>query len=304
LSSSSGSYVLRRKPPGKLLPSAHAIDREYRVMSALQGTDVPVPRTFCICEDDTVIGTPFYIMEYVQGRVLWDPALPGMQPTERSAIFESMNAVIAALHQVDLQRAGLADFGKPGNYFVRQINRWTTQYRASETQRIESMERLIEWLPAHIPPGEQAALVHGDFRLDNLVFHPSEPRVVAVLDWELATLGHPMADFAYHAMAWTMPAGEMRGLAGLDLFALGIPNADEYLARYCERTSVAVPTAAHWNFFVTYNLFRAAAISQGIMRRALDGSASSANALRAGHKAQAVADKAWQRIDNTGQTPN
>ena len=302
--------VLRRKPPGKLLPSAHAIEREYRVMRALQCADVPVPHTFFLCEDASVIGTAFYVMEHVPGRILWDPALPGMTAAERAAIFDSMNATIAAPHRVNVSAAGLADHGKPGNFFARQIGRWTTQYRASETERIESMERLIEWLPAHIPAGDAAALVHGDYRLDNLVFHPSEPRVVAVLDWELSTFGHPMADFAYHAMAWSLPAGEMRGLVGLELAALGIPSAEACLARYCERTGAAPPSRVEWDFYVAYNLFRGAAISQGILKRALQGSAASAQALNAGRKARAVADTAWQRVagaghaGHTGQTPN
>lgn len=297
------SYVLRRKPPGPLLPSAHAIDREFRAMAALHGSAVPVPQTFCLCEDESVIGAAFYVMEHVQGRILWDPALPGMSPVERGAVYDSMNATIAALHRIDFGAVGLGDYGKPGNFFGRQIARWTRQYRASETERIESMERLIEWLPAHIPEVEAAALVHGDYRLDNLVFHPVEPRVVAVLDWELSTLGHPMADFAYHAMAWVMPAGEMRGLVGLDLDTLGIPNASAYMASYCERTGAVPPTAIEWEFYLAYNLFRGAAISQGILKRALQGSAASAYALNAGRKARAVADTAWQRISaNTGQT--
>jgi aminoglycoside phosphotransferase (APT) family kinase protein len=299
------TYVLRRKPPGKLLPSAHAIDREYRVMAALAATNVPVPKTYALCEDDSVIGTAFYVMEHVQGRILWDPSLPGMTPPERAAIFDSMNTVIAALHQVDLQRTGLADYGKPGNYFARQIGRWTTQYRASETERIAAMDALIEWLPQNIPPDDTTALVHGDYRLDNLVFHATEPRVIAVLDWELSTLGHPMADFAYHAMAWDTPAGEMRGLAGLDLAALGIPSAQAYVERYCERAGVAVPARGVWDFYVAYNLFRGAAICQGIMRRALDGSASSTHALEAGRRARMVAEAGWQRAaNNSGQTRN
>ena len=302
------SCVLRRKPPGKLLPSAHAIDREYRVMNALGDTRVPVPKTICLCEDEAVIGTAFYLMEHVQGRILWDPALPGMRAAERAAIFDSMNAVIAALHQVDFAAVGLSDYGKPGNFFARQISRWTTQYRASETERIESMERLIEWLPAHIAASNACSLVHGDYRLDNLVFHAAEPRVVAVLDWELSTLGHPMADFAYHAMAWHMPPGDMRGLAGLDLPALGIPSADAYVTRYCERVGAAKPSTVEWDFYIAYNLFRGAAISQGILKRALEGSAASAYAMNAGRKARAVADAAWQRVaqsgGRTGQTPN
>ena len=297
------TYVLRRKPPGKLLPSAHAIDREYRVMAALGATAVPVPKVHALCEDDAVIGTAFYVMEHVQGRILWDPALPGMTPTERVEIFDSMNAVIAALHRVDPVAVGLGDYGKPGNYFARQIGRWTSQYRASETERIEAMDRLIDWLPQNVPADDSTALVHGDYRLDNLVFHAAEPRVIAVLDWELSTLGHPMADFAYHAMAWDTPAGEMRGLGGLDLAALGIPDARAYVARYCERVGVPEPTQGAWNFYVAYNLFRGAAICQGIMRRALDGSASSTHALAAGQRARTVAEAGWGRVANSGQTP-
>ena len=302
------TYVLRRKPPGKLLPSAHAVDREYRVMRALAGTGVPVPRTYALCEDDAVIGTAFYVMEHMQGRILWDPALPGMTPAEREAVFDSMNAAIAALHRVDVASVGLADYGKPGNYFARQISRWTSQYRASETEQIDAMDKLIDWLPKNIPAGDATALVHGDYRLDNLVFHATEPRVIAVLDWELSTLGHPMADFAYHAMAWDTPTGEMRGLQGLDLAALGIPSAPAYVARYCERVGVSAPTQAEWSFYVAYNMFRGAAICQGIMRRALDGSASSAHALEAGRRARSVAEAGWRRVAHalasTGQTPN
>lgn len=295
-----GSYVLRRKPPGKLLPSAHAIEREYRVMDALAGTDVPVPRMACLCEDVDVIGSAFYVMEYMQGRMLWDPALPGFTPDERARLFDDMNRVIAALHRVDPAAVGLADYGKPGNYFERQITRWSGQYRASETETIESMERLIEWLPRHVPAGDESTLVHGDFRLDNLVFHATEPRVIAVLDWELSTRGHPMADFAYHAMAWTSPTGAMRGLAGLDLGALGIPSQEAYLRRYCERTGTAPPPPDVWSFYLAYNLFRGAAISQGIMKRALDGSASSAHAIEAGRRARAIADAGWQQVAHLG----
>jgi len=293
-------YVLRRKPPGKLLPSAHAIEREYRVMAALRDSAVPVPRMFCLCEDTSVIGSAFYVMEQVRGRILWEPGLPGFRPDERARLFDDMNRVIAALHQIDVGALGLADYGKPGNYFARQIGRWSSQYRASETEHIESMERLIEWLPQNIPATDAVALVHGDYRLDNLVCHATEPRVIAVLDWELSTLGHPMADFAYHAMAWTTPPGAMRGLAGLDLAALGIPSVGTYLARYCERTSAQPPTPAEWRFYLAYNLFRGAAISQGIMKRALDGSASSAHAIEAGKRARAVADAGWAQVADPG----
>jgi len=294
------NYVLRRKPPGKLLPSAHAIEREYRVMAALRDSAVPVPRMHCLCEDASVIGSAFYVMEHVQGRILWEPGLSGFRADERARLFDDMNRVIAALHQVDVAALGLADYGKPGNYFARQIGRWSAQYRASETERIESMERLIEWLPQNIPATQATALVHGDYRLDNLVFHATEPRVIAVLDWELSTLGHPMADFAYHAMAWTTPPGAMRGLAGLDLAGLGIPSLDAYVERYCERVGMPRPSATEWSFYLAYNLFRGAAISQGIMKRALDGSASSAHALEAGRRARAVADAGWQRVVDLG----
>ncbi len=233
LTAGSGQYVLRRKPPGKLLPSAHAVDREYRVMTALAGTDVPVPRTHCLCEDPAVLGTSFFIMDCVPGRVLWDPALPGLAPTERAAVFAEMNRVIAALHRVDPAAVGLGYFGKPGNYFARQIDRWSKQYRASETETIEAMDHLIAWLPQNIPPGEATAVVHGDYRLDNVLWSAAEPRILAVLDWELSTLGHPLADFSYHLMTWRVTPGEFRGLLGFDLASLGIPSEEEYVAAYC-----------------------------------------------------------------------
>ena len=231
------SYVMRSKPgpAAKLLQSAHAIEREYRVMDALAGTDVPVAKMFALCEDESVIGRAFYVMEFIEGRVLWDQSLPGMTPAERGAIYDEMNRVIAALHSVDVGALGLADYGKPGNYFERQIGRWSKQYVASETEPIESMNKLIEWLPKHIPRGspeasERASIVHGDYRLDNLIFHPTEPRVLAVLDWELSTLGDPLADFAYHCMAWHVDPSQFRGIAGLDWAALGIPDEAAYVA--------------------------------------------------------------------------
>ena len=291
-------YVLRRKPPGKLLPSAHAVDREYRVISALANTDVPVPRTFCLCDDDSVIGTAFYVMDFVEGRVLWDPTLPGLQATERRAIFDAMNRVIAALHSVDYAGVGLRDFGKPGNYFARQIDRWSRQYKASETEPIEAMDRLIDWLPRHIPPDERTAIVHGDYRLDNLVFHPTEPRVLAVLDWELSTLGHPLADFSYHMMAWRLGGDEFRGLRGADLVALGIPSEDEYVALYLERTHAAArPPPEQWSFYLAYNLFRLAAILQGVMARAVAGNAASARAVEAGKRARPIAELGWKEVE-------
>lgn len=289
-------YVLRRKPPGKLLPSAHAVDREYRVISALRPAGIPVARSFALCEDETVIGTAFYIMEFVQGRVFWDQALPGMAPEERRAIYDEMNRVIAALHQVDYTAAGLGDYGKPGSYLERQIARWTKQYRASQTEQIEAMEHLIEWLPQHLPRNDQTAIVHGDYRLDNLMFHPSEPRVLAVLDWELSTLGHPLADFAYHCMSWHLEPQLFRGIGGLELGPLGIPSETEYIRRYCERTGLATPEqlAPDWNFYLAYNMFRIAAILQGIARRWEDGTASSEEARANGARARPMAELAWK----------
>jgi aminoglycoside phosphotransferase (APT) family kinase protein len=282
LSAGGKRYVLRRKPPGTLLPSAHAVDREYRVITALGATDVPVARTYVLCTDESVIGTMFYVMDCVEGRVLWDPQLPGMAPGERAAIFDEMNRVIAALHKVDYKSIGLEAFGKPGNYFARQIDRWTRQYRASETGKIEAMDRLIEWLPSHIPSGDETCIVHGDYRLDNMIFHATEPRVLAVLDWELSTLGHPMADFSYHMMAWRLTSTEFRGLRGADLAALGIPSERDYLDRYLGRTGFARPSEQDWTFCMAYNMFRAAAIFQGVMARALAGNAASAQAMETG----------------------
>ncbi|HEY9026457.1 MAG TPA: phosphotransferase [Burkholderiaceae bacterium] len=295
------SYVMRSKPApaDKLLPSAHAIEREYRVMDALEKTDVPVAKMHLLCEDESVIGRAFYVMQFVEGRVLWEQSLPGFTREGRAAIYDEMNRVIAALHTVDVAVAGLADFGKPGNYFARQIGRWTKQYQATITEPIEAMDRLIEWLPAHMPASaldeSQVAIVHGDFRLDNLIFHPTEPRVLAVLDWELSTLGHPLADFSYHCMAWHIPPGTFRGIGGLDHAALGIPLEREYVKRYCARTGRGDPDAllADWNFYLAYNLFRIAAILQGIARRVVDGVASSAHARATGAGARPLAELAW-----------
>jgi aminoglycoside phosphotransferase (APT) family kinase protein len=287
-------YVLRAKPgpAAKLLPSAHAVDREYRVMTALAGAGIPVPKTFCLCQDESVLGRAFFVMECVEGRVLWEQSLPGMTPAERGAIYDEMNRVIAALHRVDYAAIGLGDYGKPGNYFARQIGRWTKQYQASETEKIPAMDRLIEWLPGHVPAGDETAIVHGDYRMDNLIFHASEPRILAVLDWELSTLGHPLADFAYHCMSWHIAPGRFRGIAGLDLKALGIPREDEYVAAYCARTGRAA--IDHWDFYLAYNLFRIAAILQGIMKRALEGTAASEQALDAGRRARPLAELGWE----------
>ncbi len=295
VTSPGGCYAMRCKPApaARLLPSAHAIEREYRVQAALAGTEVPVPRMFCLCEDESVIGRAFYVMELVAGRIFWDPRVPGVSPPERAAIYDEMNRVIAALHRVDYLALGLADFGKAGNYLARQIERWTRQYRASETERIEAMERLIEWLPQHVPRESDppTRIVHGDFCLDNLIFHPSEPRIVAVIDWELATLGHPLADFAYHAMSWYVPPEHNRGMAGYDLDALGIPNIEEYWAKYLRRTGLVV--AADRRFYLVYNLFRSAGILQGIAKRVQEGTAASPRAAEIARSTRPLAELAW-----------
>ena len=296
------SFVMRSKPgpAARLLPSAHAIEREFRVTRALGASGVPVAKMHLLCDDEAVIGRAFYVMEFVDGRVLWDQSLPGMTNAERAAIYDEMNRVIALLHAVDIDAAGLADYGKPGNYFERQIGRWSKQYVASVTEPIGAMDSLMQWLPAHIPPGArdaaQTAIVHGDFRLDNLIFHESEPRVLAVLDWELSTLGHPLGDFSYHCMAWHIPHTMGRGIGGLDIAALGIPSERDYLRRYCERSGRADIDAvmADWNFYLAYNLFRIAAILQGIAKRALDGTAASAQAAQAGAGARQLATLGWQ----------
>jgi aminoglycoside phosphotransferase (APT) family kinase protein len=289
--------VLRHKPAGPLLPSAHAVDREFRVIGALYPAGFPVARPLCLCEDPGVIGTMFYIMSYVPGRAFWDPSLPGMSPLQRAAIYDEMNSVLVRLHSLDFTAAGLGDYGKPGNYFTRQIGRWSKQYRASETERIESMEKLLSWLPANIPPGDETTLVHGDYRIDNMIFHAHEPKVAAVVDWELSTLGHPLADFSYHVMLWRVEAGEIRGLRGLDLPALGIPTEAEYVQTYCRRTGRAGIEPRVWEFCMAYNLFRIACIRQGILRRVVDGTAASRHAREAGERARATADLAWQQIE-------
>ena len=290
-------YVLRRKPAGQLLPSAHAVEREFRVMRALADTDVPVPRMHALCEDPAVIGSAFYVMDFVEGRILWDPKLPELAQAERTAICDDMNRVIAALHEVDLAATGLSDYGRSGAYIARQIDRWSRQYRASETERIEAMEQLMDWLAAHQPADSATRLVHGDFRLDNLVFDRASPRVIAVLDWELSTLGDPLADFAYHCMAWQLPP-PFRGLGDLtdaQMRAQGLPTEAEHLLRYRDRRALAALDPALWHFYAAFNLFRAAAIAQGIMGRALAGNASNPHALEAGRQARQLAQLGWQR---------
>jgi len=270
----SGRYVLRRKPLGKLLKSAHMVEREYRVLKALAGQGFPVPPVHALCEDVGVVGVAFYLMGYMEGRIFWDPGLAGSNPKERGAIYDEMNATLVRMQKVDLAAAGLTDYGKPGSYFQRQWQRWSEQYRASETREIADMNRLIEWLGAHLPADDgRVSLVHGDFRIDNMMFAPDAPRLIAVLDWELSTLGHPFADLAYQCMQWRFPnSGEFRGLGGLDRKALGIPTEEEYVALYCERMGLSeVPD---WNFLLAFSFFRVAAIVQGVCKRALDGNAS------------------------------
>ncbi|MDG1943360.1 MAG: phosphotransferase family protein [Halioglobus sp.] len=291
-------YVLRRKPPGELLKSAHAVDREFRVISALRDTDVPVPNTHVLCEDESIIGSMFYVMEYKEGRILWDPLLPeAADNAERAAIYDAMNQTMAALHNVDIDAVGLKDFGRPGNYFQRQLDRWSKQYHSSETRSIPSMDSLMVWLAAKMPQDDgTVTLVHGDYRLDNMMFHPTEPRVIALLDWELSTLGHPLADLANQCMAWMLPReGRVKGLGGVDRASLGIPTDEEYIARYCERTGR--DGIENWNFYLVFSLFRLAAILQGIVKRAQIGTASSAEADSQGDAVGQLSDLAMMLTD-------
>ncbi len=287
------SYVLRRKPPGQLLASAHAVDREFRVQQALgRVTGFPVAPVHVYCDDPEVIGTPFYVMDLVEGRVFWDATLPEVPRAERRRYYESMVGAIAALHTIDYAALGLADFGKPGDYFSRQVSRWSRQYLEDrDAGRVEAMDLLIEWLPLHIPAEQDASIVHGDFRCDNIIFHPSEPRVVAVLDWELSTIGHPLADFGYHLLAWRMPPLGVTGMLGQDLEALGIPDEAEYVAMYCERTGRAgIPGL---DFYAAFNMFRLAAIFHGIRGRMLRGTAVSARAREYAAAVEKVAELGW-----------
>jgi aminoglycoside phosphotransferase (APT) family kinase protein len=282
ITAASGEYVLRRKPPGELLKSAHAVDREYRVLSALANTEVPVVEVYHLCEDDSVIGSMFYLMEFKQGTVFWDPALPEMSNAERRVIFDRMNKVLVDLHSVDVDKVGLADYGRPSNYFARQTDRWSKQYRASELETIGDMDRLMEWLPQNMPADDgKLVLVHGDFRLDNIMFHPSEPRPLALLDWELSTLGHPYADLAYQCMQLRLDNDSvLAGLGGIDRQALGIPSEEDYVALYCQR--MGLENIPNWNFYVVFSMFRFAAILQGVAKRAQEGNASSDKASRMG----------------------
>ena len=294
------SYVLRRKPPGKLLPGAHAVEREYRVITALGGQGFPVARTYALCSDENVIGTPFYVMEMVEGRIFWNVSFPEVSISERPAYFDAMNATIAALHAIDPEAAGLGDYGKPGNYFARQIGRWSKQYvEDEEAGRVEAMDRLVEWLPDNIPADEpRARIIHGDFRCDNMIFDPVEPRVLAVLDWELSTLGHPLADFSYHLMMYRMPYGLASGLAGLDLEALNIPSEADYVAAYCRRTGRE--GLSDLDFYMAFNLFRLAGIVHGIKGRLARGTASSAHAATMVATLEPLADLAWAQAVKAG----
>lgn len=292
LRAASGDYVLRRKPVGALLQSAHMVEREFKVIAALAGTDVPVPRVYALCEDDAVIGSAFYVMAFIEGRVFHDARLPGVSPADRAAIFESMGDAIARLHLVDPVAVGLADFGRPANYMQRQLSRWSRQYRATETVPIPAMDRLIDWLASRLPESGPTRIVHGDLRLDNMLIHPSEPRVVGVLDWELSTLGDPVSDFANNVLAWRLEPDLFRGLAGVDIAALGIPTEADYVAAYGRRVGQALP--ADWEVYIVFNLFRLAAIIQGIAKRSLDGTASDAAAATLGRQAGPIADRAWE----------
>lgn len=301
LSADSGQYVLRRKPPGVLLKSAHAVDREFRVISALADTDVPVADGYHLCEDDDVIGSMFYVMSFVDGRIFWDPSLGDSSNEERAAIYDEMNRVLAALHIVDIAAAGLSDYGKPGNYFERQVGRWTKQYLAAETETIEPMDELMRWLPEHLPADDgQVALVHGDYRLDNMIFHPTEPRILAIVDWELSTLGHPYADLAYQCMQWRLPStGISKGLANLDRNALGIPTEAEYVEAYCRRSGRE--DISDWTFCLAFSFFRLASIVQGVLKRSLDGNASSTSAMQIGKMARPLAQAAMNLINGNNK---
>lgn len=295
-------YVLRRKPPGKLLPSAHAVDREYRIISALYPTGFPVAKPYLLCEDESVIGTMFYVMDCVEGRIYWGPLLPDQTPKQRGEIYDAMNETLARLHQIDYTKIGLEDYGKPGNYIARQISRWTKQYQLSETETIENMNRLIDWLPANLPPGERSSIVHGDYRLDNMILHPTEPKVLAVLDWELSTIGDPLADFTYHLMQWQMPMGGSSAgtqtLLGQDLDVLGIPTLDQYVAMYCKRTNRE--QTPNMDYYAAYNFFRLAGILQGIIGRVRDGTAANTNAAANTETVKALANAAWYYAKRAG----
>ena len=291
ITNGSSHYVLRKKPNGVLLPSAHAVDREHRVMKALAGTDVRVPQMLAYCEDESIIGTAFFIMEYLDGRVFVDQSLPDISANDRRKIYEEMNRTISAIHRLDYASLGLETFGKPGNYFARQIARWSRQVREANIAIPDSLNKLMDWLPEHTPAGDETSLIHGDFRMDNLIFHKTDLRIIGVLDWELSTLGNPLADFAYQCMAWRIPPSLWRGIQGLDLLALGIPSESEYIAMYEKQVGRSI--SEHWPFLMAYNLFRISAILHGITKRAMDGNANASDAIENGAKAGALADLGW-----------
>lgn len=291
-------YVLRRKPPGKLLPSAHAVEREYKVMTALHGAGFPAPKTYALCEDPDVIGTSFFIMDFVEGRIFWDSALPDADPSERRPLYHALTDTLADLHLIDFKKAGLGDYGKQGEYFERQIGRWSKQYKAAETEEINAMDQLIAWLPGAIPQDDAVSIVHGDLRFDNVIMHPGEPKTLAVLDWELSTLGHPLADFTYFLMVWHFPPSVRGGLAGLDLKALQIPTLDETIERYCARTGRE--EIKDIDFCLSYNMFRLASIAQGVYARALQGNASSEQAIKMGGQIKPLAELAWAYAQKAG----
>lgn len=302
ITAASGAYVLRRKPPGKLLPSAHAVDREFKAISALHAQGFPVARPHLLCDDDDIVGTMFYVMDFVEGRVIWNPHIPDVSREERSAIFDALNETIAWLHCIDVEKSGLSDFGRPEGYVARQIKRWSGQYEASTDKVVEEMDRLIEWLPGACPPDNEPTIVHGDFRLDNAILHPTEPKILAVLDWELCTRGDPVADFTYHMMQWHMPKSEgvagVGSLVGHDLEALGLPSVSDYADAYCRRTGRSeVP---NFDFYFAYNFFRLAAIYQGIIGRVRDGTAANPNAAAMEALIQPIAKVAWGYAEKAG----
>lgn len=296
LSTPEREYVMRKKPPGNLLPSAHAVDREYRVISALQNTDVPVPKTYCLCEDDSIIGTAFYIMEKVEGRIILSPEIPGADPRLRAGLYDAMNDALAKMHTVNIDAVGLSDFGKKGNYFERQIGRWTKQYRASQTDNLEAMENLIKWLPENLPESDESTIVHGDYRLGNMIVHPTKPEVLAVLDWELSTIGHPLSDLAYNCMNYHYMHPKNGGLVGVDFAATGIPTEEAYIEAYCKRTGR--DRIDNWEFYLAFSFFRIAAIVQGVYKRGLDGNASSKVGKEYASFANMLATLGWQTVES------
>ena len=298
LHTGAGKYVLRRKPPGPLLKSAHQVDREYRVMKALAGTDVPVPKMYHLCLDTSIVGTEFFIMECLDGRIFWDPKIPEVDNTQRTGIYDAMNKAIAALAIVKPEAVGLEDFGRPGNYNARQIKRWSEGYRASETEKIPEMDLLMDWLPKNIPAEDGlVCVVHGDYRLDNMIFHPTKPEILGVVDWELSTLGHPFADISYQCMQWRLTGDpEMRSLGDIDRTTIGIPSEEAYVAKFCERAGFA--SIPNWGFYIAYNMFRLAAIIQGVYKRGVDGNASNRDsALKRGKTVPIVANQAKRVVE-------